>query len=133
MDGRNRRHLNGGNQAHSDRPESRILRFNDLCHWSAKLAEEGSITEDSYRFAMSALDEAIGKVVEGGRLYQIEGSDANDGLESAATKGSPKRMNAAAEKRKRATYTCSSCKMTGHNASTCPEVGYIWMLNQKLE
>ncbi|KAG6657190.1 protein FAR-RED ELONGATED HYPOCOTYL 3-like isoform X1 [Carya illinoinensis] len=44
--------------------QSRVQRYNDLCHRAMKLSEEGSLSSESYSFAIHALDEALGSCVD---------------------------------------------------------------------
>ncbi|KAF5447925.1 hypothetical protein F2P56_033439 [Juglans regia] len=43
--------------------QSRVQRYNDLCQRAMKLSEEGSLSLDSFSYAMGALDEAFGTCV----------------------------------------------------------------------
>jgi hypothetical protein len=47
----------------SELVQSRVQRYNDLCQRAAKLSEEGSLSQESYSFAIRALDEAFGSCV----------------------------------------------------------------------
>lgn len=43
----------------SEQVQSRLQRFNDLCHRAIKLGEEGSLSQESYNLSLRALDEAF--------------------------------------------------------------------------
>jgi len=43
--------------------QSRVQRYNELCQRAMKLSEEGSLSQESYSFAIHALDEAFGSCV----------------------------------------------------------------------
>lgn len=43
----------------TEQVQSRLQRFNDLCHRAIKLGEEGSLSQESYNLSLRALDEAF--------------------------------------------------------------------------
>ncbi|XP_047249507.1 protein FAR-RED ELONGATED HYPOCOTYL 3 isoform X5 [Capsicum annuum] len=47
----------------SEELQSRFQRYNELCHRAMKLSEEGSLSQESYSFALRALDDAFGSCV----------------------------------------------------------------------
>lgn len=47
----------------SELVQSRVQRYNDLCERALRLAEEGSLSTESYNFALRALDDAFGNCV----------------------------------------------------------------------
>ncbi|XP_058101172.1 protein FAR-RED IMPAIRED RESPONSE 1-like isoform X2 [Magnolia sinica] len=47
-----------------DRPETMEQRYNDLCQRSIKFAEEGSLSEESYNFALHILQDSMQKLVD---------------------------------------------------------------------
>ncbi|XP_019230456.1 PREDICTED: protein FAR-RED ELONGATED HYPOCOTYL 3 isoform X2 [Nicotiana attenuata] len=44
----------------SEDVQSRVQRYNELCYRAMKLSEEGSLSQESYSFALRALDDAFG-------------------------------------------------------------------------
>lgn len=44
----------------SDQVQSRVQRYNDLCQRALKLGEEGSLSQESYNFAVRALEDTFG-------------------------------------------------------------------------
>ncbi|XAR52845.1 hypothetical protein NMG60_11021153 [Bertholletia excelsa] len=44
----------------SEQVQSRVQRYNDLCQRAMKLIEEGSLSQESYNFALRALEDAFG-------------------------------------------------------------------------
>ncbi|KAA8524215.1 hypothetical protein F0562_010641 [Nyssa sinensis] len=47
----------------SEQVQSRAQRYNDLCQRAIKLGEEGSLSQESYSFALRALEDAFGNCV----------------------------------------------------------------------
>lgn len=47
----------------SEHVQSRVQRYNDLCQRAMKLGEEGSLSQESYNFALHALEDAFGNCV----------------------------------------------------------------------
>ncbi|XP_009804947.1 protein FAR-RED ELONGATED HYPOCOTYL 3 isoform X2 [Nicotiana sylvestris] len=47
----------------SEDVQSRVQRYNELCYRAMKLSEEGSLSQESYSFALRALDDAFGSCV----------------------------------------------------------------------
>ncbi|CAH9142792.1 unnamed protein product [Cuscuta epithymum] len=43
----------------TERVQTRVQRYNDLCKWAIELGEEGSLSEESYNIAFRVLDEAL--------------------------------------------------------------------------
>ncbi|EPS57450.1 hypothetical protein M569_17367, partial [Genlisea aurea] len=60
----------------TENPQSRFQRFNDLCHKAMKLSEEGSLSQESYRLTVRALDDAFENC-----------SNSNKNLHEAASPG----------------------------------------------
>ncbi|XP_077248306.1 protein FAR-RED IMPAIRED RESPONSE 1-like isoform X2 [Tasmannia lanceolata] len=142
-DAKNRRVLDqGSSEIQGDCRESMIQRFNDLCQRAVKFVEEGSLSDENYSVALHALKEALEKVViENNSVKRLlqhrmlasnktsEGSQADSMADISVvldarpvrTKGHDKGMKSGFEKSATKTkkYTCSHCKKTGHNVSTC--------------
>lgn len=47
----------------SEQVQSRVQRYNDLCQRAMKLGEEGSLSQESYNFALRALEDTYGNCV----------------------------------------------------------------------
>ncbi|XP_047330482.1 protein FAR-RED ELONGATED HYPOCOTYL 3 isoform X2 [Impatiens glandulifera] len=47
----------------TEEAQSRLQRYNEICQRAMKLGEEGSLSQDSYNFAIRALEDAFGKCV----------------------------------------------------------------------
>ncbi|XP_058109541.1 protein FAR1-RELATED SEQUENCE 5-like [Magnolia sinica] len=56
-------------RAQRDYSQSMILRYNDLCQLSVKLAEEGALSIESYNVALHAFQEALEKIVSANNSY----------------------------------------------------------------
>ncbi|KAI7980274.1 Protein FAR-RED ELONGATED HYPOCOTYL 3 [Camellia lanceoleosa] len=50
-------------QAVSEQTRKMVQRYNDLCQRAMKLGEEGSLSQESYNFALHALEDAFGNCV----------------------------------------------------------------------
>lgn len=66
----------------SDRVQSRTQRYSELCAWAIKFSEEGSLGQESFLFALHALEDAFGKCVS------LNNSNKNN-LNEAGTSGTP--------------------------------------------
>ncbi|KAM7529892.1 hypothetical protein LguiB_033302 [Lonicera macranthoides] len=63
---------------------SRVQRYNDLCQRAIRLGEEGSLSQESYNFAIRALEDAFGNCVDlnnsSKNLLEAAGTSASPGL-----------------------------------------------------
>lgn len=63
---------------------SRLQRYNDLCQRAIRLGEEGSLSQESYNFAIRALEDAFGNCVDlnnsSKNLLEAAGTSASPGL-----------------------------------------------------
>lgn len=65
----------------SDQVQSRMQRYNDLCSRAIKLGEEGSLSQESFNFALRALEDAFGNCVSM--------NNCNKNLTETGTSGTP--------------------------------------------
>ncbi|XP_077245563.1 protein FAR1-RELATED SEQUENCE 4-like [Tasmannia lanceolata] len=131
----------------SDCPKTTTERFNDLCQRTIKIAEEGSLSKESYGVALHAIQEAVDKIITENKSQkkvlqqtalpsnshqQVNKGNQANGMEGVFVELDPdrlkskepdKELRSRAEKSstKAKKYTCSHCKKTGHNVATCKE------------
>ena len=140
-DAKDRLVLSKGYTKQGDCSNSKVMRFNDICMRSIKIAEEASLSKKNYEVALVALQETLEKIVDTNTHQEnvdatnkmrddIHNNDMEDVMIVrdplvSKTVGAPTtRIRSGVEitacktkKRK-----CGNCREFGHNISTCPKV-----------
>lgn len=93
--------------------DSRVKRYNNLCQRAFELGDEGSLSQESYTFALNALEEALRKCESMSNLTQsvlepsfpVGSPDVNLG----STAGDMNKTNSSMKKRQVSEYSVSHC------------------------